>query len=282
MESDNKIIIDIESFGKREELLVNGMTNLLQNFSNYQKLKYVSVTKDICIPIPKVLVLFCPKCANERTFRSNSSWPTLDYYPDLYTLPYSCTHCTADPFKYEFYLRWEEGLIYKVGQYPERDIKIPTKIRKLLGDDVDFYRKALICHEHSYGLGSYIYLRRIFENKINDMLKAIGEISEEQRITGVEEKISKVLKQRDLESKLELAAKIAPPSLMIEGMNPFKIIWGNLSKGVHELLEDECNDMFNQLKGVFDYLLEALFIERDKRKELVVQLKSLADKKRKK
>lgn len=146
---------------------------------------------------------------------------------------------------YMFRVRVEQLTIQKFGQYPSvADISIPqlVKYRSILGNErYREFTKAVGLAAHGVGIGSFVYLRRILESLIEEAhenAKLSTGWSEDAYSAGrVVEKI------QFLKGHL--------PEFMIKHRSVYSI----LSKGIHELSEDECKRHFIPLKSAIELIL---------------------------
>ncbi|MEB2535932.1 hypothetical protein SB394_02985 [Burkholderia sp. BCCIQ04A] len=142
--------------------------------------------------------------------------------------------------------------VQKIGQFPSlADLSIPdtSQFEKALGQDrVRELNKAIGLAAHGVGVGSYIYLRRVFESLVEEAHKLA------QSGTSWDEE--KYRQSRMLE-KIELVASHLPKFLV---ENPQ--LYGILSKHIHELSEKDCLANFELMKEA------VLIIARDKKSAL--------------
>ena len=75
---------------------------------------------------------------------------------------------------YVYYLKMS-GYLSKIGQWPSvADFQIPQaeKYRKILGEEqYKELTRGISLAAHGVGIGSYVYLRRVFENLIEEAFK---------------------------------------------------------------------------------------------------------------
>jgi hypothetical protein len=140
----------------------------------------------------------------------------------------------------------EKGTFEKVGQNPslaslgEADLE---KYRKILGNSkFKELSKGVGLAAHGVGIGSFVYLRRIFETLIEEAhLKATKKTDWDE----------------DAFSKARMVEKIALltlelPNFLVEN----KSLYGLLSKGIHHLTEQECLEIFPTLKLGIELILD--------------------------
>lgn len=147
--------------------------------------------------------------------------------------------------KIVFYFVIKEHKLIKVGQYPSlvdfssNDLK---QYRRILDEKIYFeFRRAIGLSAHGVGVGAFVYLRRVFERLVEEIHKQKLNLSEwnedEYQRSKMDERIN--LLKNDL------------PSSLVEQ----KALWPILSKGIHELSEEECLKYFPMLKNAVEKIL---------------------------
>lgn len=175
-----------------------------------------------------------------------------------------CTHDNNHLFKFSFYLNFysdkdEQKLtITKIGQYPSlSDFYTNSfKMYKSQLDRIGCYKdftKGCYMYAHGLGIGSYTYLRRVFEKLINYAYKEHSQQLECE---------PEDFRMKRMDEKLNLLSKFLPSYLIENGNTIYKI----LSVGIHQLEEDACKKMFPILKTAIEIILEeAIHVEKVKR-----------------
>lgn len=139
-----------------------------------------------------------------------------------------------------------DGKIQKIGQYPslaDTAIGRLDRFRKILDrENSREFHKALGLAAHDVGIGAFVYLRRVLERLI-DARKA----------TAVEEG---PLTEPEFESK-----RVSERIKLLKGYLPDTLvendgIYSLLSKGIHELSEEECLQYFTPLRDLMFLILE--------------------------
>lgn len=141
----------------------------------------------------------------------------------------------------------DEEIFIKVGQYPSladlQFAEIGKKYDKALQKgDLQEFKKAIGLAAHGVGAGSFVYLRRIFEKLIWETFR------KHQKDISITD--DDFLNKRMTE-KID-ALKAYLPSQLVE----MKSVYGILSKGVHELEEQECLTYFPALKLSIELILD--------------------------
>lgn len=175
-------------------------------------------------------------------------------FSGYYAITLTCKRKGEDKLRYFIFQSSEFAM--KLGQWPSlADIQF-AKIGKrydgsLSKQDLQEFKKAIGLASYGVGAGSFVYLRRIFEHLISETYAehapTLGLTSEE------------FLKKRMAEKVEALRAHL--PSQLVE----MKAAYGVLSKGVHELTEEECLQYFPVLKLSIELILDQK-IEMDAKK----------------
>ena len=154
--------------------------------------------------------------------------------------------------------------IRKIGQNPPYQIRPKKEVNDYLtGEDKDNYPKALMCLSQGYGIGAFSYFRRIVENEIRKIVKDT---------TG-----SDLPTEAERASKLiDDSFKLLPASLKGFGDNPIKLLWSNLSIGLHSMTEEQCLDKAQLIDKVLSFVIEKINEEKTQGKEIKEAIKRLS------
>jgi len=177
-----------------------------------------------------------------------------DYY-NFYTVTLTCKRKAKS--KLRFFLYFNKEIVVKLGQFPSlADIqyaKIAKKYDKFLSKQaLKEFKRAIGLAANGVGIGSFVYLRRIFEDLIREAYqqnKSLVKINEKDFL------------EKRMEEKIK-TLKAFLPSQLVEMKSIYKI----LSKGVHKLSEQECLTYFPALKLSIELILEQKIEEEVKRK----------------
>jgi hypothetical protein len=103
-------------------------------------------------------------------------------------------------------------------------------------------------------------LRRVVENRINDILDVLADAAKEHDFAADELKtIAAIKASHRFDDKIDYAAKLLPPHLKKEGkQNPIDMLHDLASEGLHGKSEDECIEIFDKVKGTFEYVFGSL------------------------
>lgn len=155
---------------------------------------------------------------------------------------------------YSFHFKVIDNKIMKIGQYPSiADLELHKikKYRPLLKEDYKDFSKAIGLYSHGVGAGSYVYLRRIFENLIVEQ-KDIA-LKSDPSLTETD------FNEKRMDEKILYIKDYLPESLVTN-----RKIYSILSKGIHELSEDECLSMFPSLELGIEIILDWKLAEKEK------------------
>jgi hypothetical protein len=140
-------------------------------------------------------------------------------------------------------------ILTKVGQYPSlADLQLDgvKKYSKLLKKQHVEFTKAIGLHAHGIGIGSMVYLRRIFEQLIEEF---------HQKALSFEDWDDEEYRRRRLNERIKLLNDRIPnalPSFLVENPNLYSV----MSKHIHELTELECLRDFPTVRICIELILD--------------------------
>lgn len=205
---------------------------------------------------------YCIWCNSESIFDAKEyfqyEYNTVQwrYGPDFIRSSYECTRNRGH--RYYIYFRHTEQSIVKIGQYPSiADFQIPQaeKYRTILGEDrYKELTKAIGLAAHGVGIGSFVYLRRVFEKLIEDAHKeaATKKFSEKKYLNST------------MKDKIKMLKKYLPEFLVENS-----ILYGILSKGIHELDESECLKFFDTIRIGIEQILDEKLNQQEKELKVI-------------
>lgn len=219
---------------------------------------------------------FCPLCRDNSVFQREDRTPSeimagmvtpgggYDWSAKTEPLIFSMTfYCSRDKnHKMIFVFRKLREELSKIGEYPsraDRETPILSIYEKELSDQYENYKSAIYLFNHGIGIGSYAYLRRVLETIINQVAS--------QTYEGTENWSLDKWKKDKRFSDMILDLKDHLPDFLVENPNIYSV----LSKGLHELDENECLEYFPIIRGVIEEILDDRIeqSERDNRRKLV-------------
>jgi hypothetical protein len=161
--------------------------------------------------------------------------------------------------------RREEGLnitIQKIGQFPSYEIGLNTTLKKYLNEEDQYnYKKALVCLSISYGIGAYAYLRRVIENEIKRIIKDIAEL-EFDGVEFVRTAYENFKVDFQMSKIIEVINKHLPISLKELGDNPVRLLYEQLSGGIHEFTDEQCIEKAHSIDILLNYVIKKINEEK--------------------
>ncbi|NKM01320.1 hypothetical protein [Rhizobium leguminosarum] len=204
----------------------------------------------------------CPYCNKETTWTLttrlalDSNWHNIKEYVTYDDLAVTCGR--NDSHKVRFYAFLSKLTIEKIGQYPSlatiANDETSTYRALLSKTDANEFHKAIGLAAHGVGVGSFVYLRRVFENLV------YGRFTEFKESEGWSEDDFKKLRMNE---KIDFLRDHLP-NFLVEHSRIYSI----LSVGIHELSEQDCLRYFNILKQSIVIVLEE---DKKKKEELALR-----------
>ncbi len=167
--------------------------------------------------------------------------------------------------------------VEKIGQDPPYEIS-PDKIveKYLSAEDSNLYKKALVNLSVGYGIGAFAYFRRVIENEIGRIITSISKLD----FDGVEKVRAAIQKHKSdhqMSSLIEAVNLYLPKSLLFSNDNPLKLLYSQLSRGIHEYTEEECLKKAKMIDILLSYIIIKLNEEQYQITDVKKAMKSLRD-----
>lgn len=168
---------------------------------------------------------------------------------------------------FQFYILWqpESNTLIKIGQYPSvadfhiSEIKQYSKL--LPNEKLKEFTRAIGLAANGVGIGSFVYLRRIFEHLISEAYKsALAKNSIEEGD----------FQRARMDEKIDLLHNYLP-SFLVENKSMYSII----SLGIHELDEKTCLAHFDTLRVAIEIILDEKLDEFRKQEKIKAAKKKL-------
>lgn len=241
-----------------ENLFLNIPTNKKINITTFDTSNLIKIYN-----FSGVVNMFCIECNQKTSFKITSNkkeelrvWA---HYMALKQaiLEYTA-ECILDGTLYKFIVKFDNDFIVKIAQYPEALVLNSLKNNryvKILGKEKDNELKlANMLYTKNLGIGSMTYLRRIYEHIVN-----------EAHQNYIKDYGKKAYEERDKMSfKIEKLGEQYLPQIMVTHSS----IYGIISKGIHELSEDDCISNFQVLfDGIILMLEEKIEKEEEEKRK---------------
>lgn len=190
---------------------------------------------------------------------------SLDSYTDFYTHSIRCVR-TGEEFRAYSFFNGQDGVLQKIGQFLSiadfhiSQIKQYTSV--LSKEKLKEFTRAIGLAANGVGIGSFVYLRRIFETLLEEAHQKA--------------KLSKDWKDEDFNNsrvsdKIKML-ELYLPSFLVEN----KELYGILSKGIHSLEENECLAYYETVKTGIEIILDEKVEEFEKIKKIENAKKQIA------
>jgi hypothetical protein len=258
----------------------------LQEYSLFRKLKIDEPDNDLMNWMKIPLNMNCHVCNSEQTFNMTNEYYDLENGRQNFRaknrvldLHYLCESCKQFSRRFFVHINIELDTLYKVGQYPEWEIKMDKNLEKTLGKHSTNFRKGLVCESQGYGIGAFSYYRRITEDIIDELLSSISDLIEEDHKKEYEAALIKAKSTRVTQEKIDIVKDLLPSILKPNGTNPFGILHFELSEGLHAATDESCLENANHIKNILIFLINQIIQSKESARSFTASMKSLLDKK---
>ncbi len=205
----------------------------------------------VCPNYPNIEIE-CPTCGGKRFFSRRNVLLRVGIQDKSNTevFIYTCKNCNQSQKIYTLkYIQLDEemktknipGRIVKIGEYPPFGDSIPEKVKSFVGKERDYFFKGRRCENQSLGIGAYAYYRRIVENQkdklIDEIIKVCKKLGKQESLI---EELEKAKNETQFSKAVDSIKEELPSSLYIEGKNPLKLLHKAVSKGIHNMSDEEC------------------------------------------
>lgn len=190
-----------------------------------------------------------------------------------------CQGCKEYELRFNFRLvkTSKETFIEKIGQYPPYNKEVDKDLKNFLDDEnLGYYQKGLMNLSHGYGIGAFIYLRRVIEKEIHKLIDKIStpENPNQDKILAAKEKYQD---KKQMSILIDKIFQYLPASLKCLGDNPIQLLYEQTSVGIHGLSDDECAERSESIDEILKKVVKELNrekIETQKVKDAIFKLKS--------
>lgn len=233
---------------------------------------------------------YCPACAKDATFRGVTPEPPTVHVRDqklesrikaaggqpsipevssgTFEVLLQCTRNNVHHQSYIFLVKEERKIeekrvvryrsLLKIGQHPsyaDLNLVAVKKYKSVLTEELlREFSRAIGLASHDVGVGAYVYLRRVFETLVEEA---------HQEAKAQENWLEETYLRSRMSERIDLL-KDRLPTFLAE--NP--AMYSLLSKGIHELTEQECLDHFNALKIGIELILNEKLEEKEKAQKI--------------
>jgi hypothetical protein len=172
-----------------------------------------------------------------------------------------------DSFRFYMYYDPDKEVLIKIGQFPTvADFHIGEikEYKKVIDESkLKELTRAIGLAANGVGIGSFVYLRRVFEHLIFD---AYERAKKEQKVSESD------FQKARMDEKIELLRTYLPTFLVDN-----KTMYSILSLGIHELDEQTCLAHFDTLKVGIEIILDEKLDEFKKKEKIEKAKKKLTE-----
>lgn len=224
----------------------------------------------------------CGVCKESKPFHNNgnnnyviylSSWENTNSF----TLSFECVTCRQEKKRFWIKIDQNDDIITfkKIGQDPQKELSRSKDLSKFFKSDKEEYNKAVICIAHGFGVASFVYMRRIIENNINNLLDMINE--DEMIDQNIRDALLQLKDASPMSSKIAIANKALPDYLLIGGHNLLGTMYKVLSEGVHSLSDKECLERTKSVQNCLEYIISGLATHKKNKESVKKDVEFLKD-----
>lgn len=206
--------------------------------------------------------------AYNPSLKENTTYQIYQLVPSSYLSTYlkdggirkATLNCVRSGEEFSVYANYDSDLkiLQKIGQFPSIAYLHISQIKKydkvLSKEKSKEFTRAIGLAANGVGIGSFVYLRRIFEGLIEEAYKVA---------LANKEADEKTFHNLRMSEKIEVL-KSYLPSFLVENKSLYSI----LSLGIHELKEDDCLTYFETVKVGIELILDEKVEIYEKKKKL--------------
>jgi hypothetical protein len=131
--------------------------------------------------------------------------------------------------------------VFKLGEYPPFGPHLPARVISLIGPDREYFLLGRRAETYGLGIAAFAYYRRVVENQKERILSQMAGAA--KRLGASTEKIAlfeRAQAETQFSNAIEILKPAIPATLLIKGQNPLSLLYSPLSKGLHELTDEQC------------------------------------------
>ncbi len=205
---------------------------------------------------------YCQRCEGASIFRRPHSGDTS---PEEYLFQtFHCSRKAEHQLSFALHFDFESALVEKIGQLPSvADLAAAAllRYRKALPEGLlSEFSRALGLAAHGIGVGSFVYLRRVFERLLED-----AHTRAKDSAAWNEANYAQATK---MEQKIEALTGFLP-EFLVKNRSMYAI----LSRGVHSLSEEDCLAHFPIMRAGIELILDET-LERTAREMKIKEAES--------
>lgn len=208
--------------------------------------------------------LHCTECNGQRFFAPTESGAYVgERKPVDDFLDYICRNCRKCIKTFALGATYDQQAmnwsVFKYGEEPSFGPPTPPRTISLIGPDRDQFLKGRRCENQGLGVGAFVYYRRVVENQrsriFDEIIRVSQHVGADQRLLA---DLESAKKEVQFTKAVEAIKHALPQSLLVNGHNPLTLLHAALSKGLHELSDEDCLELASSVRIVLIELADRL------------------------
>ena len=198
-------------------------------------------------------------------------------------LNYVCRNCKGSSKVYALRVDWikahqfeASGMAEKYGEIPAFGPPLPSRLISMVGADRKLFLKGWRAELQSLGIGSFAYYRRVVEHQKKHIFEEIHKAAE--RLGSDRELLSSLTSAKEetqFSKAIDLVKNVLPDGLKVQGQDPLKLLHRALSKGVHNLSDEECLGRAQAIRVILTELVSNIAQVMKDEREVSAAIKKL-------
>ena len=214
------------------------------------------------------------QCKGARIFACSDS--PGDIYPERAAdvfIEYRCRNCNEESKTYAVLLLLAKDAAqltaYKYGEWPPYGPHVPSRLIGLIGPDKGAFLLGRRSESQSMGIGAFAYYRRVVENQRGRLLDEIVKVAKQLDAPRKSlETLMSARGERQFGRAVEIMRPAFPEVLLIKGHNPFSLLHGALSEGLHAKTDQQCLELATSIRTILTELAERIGLVLREKREL--------------
>jgi hypothetical protein len=201
------------------------------------------------LKMPEVM-LYCPsaQCDKDMSFDPLDEEITLggsDAVNRIAFVRYKCRHCKVTLKTYALRVKSSGGKpatvhAMKFGEDPPSIGPTPRSLKDLLGDQWELFLQGRRAEIAGLGIGAFAYYRRVVEHVWQRVLLRLQSVAGLEGSAERTQALNAAKEEKWFTRSMELAKEFVPPSLFVNGHNPFQRLYDACGDAIHEYTDAEC------------------------------------------
>lgn len=171
--------------------------------------------------------------------------------------------------------------IAKFGEIPKPTKPINSKIKRLIKDEWELYRKGADDEAAGNGIGAFAYYRRVVEESRGMLVDAICTAAAKLNVSETDiAQIRATKESKNFVASVRAVDHLLPSDLKFNGQNALTVLYGPLSEGLHEKSDEDCLVAATDIRILLDALgekLEHIIDQEDRIQDALKGLRDISD-----